>query len=331
MYSLLFLAFLPLGVLSSPRTTLGNLDFPDPSVTFDPATSKWYAFATSGNTNNVQVAWSPSFPSFTSADARWTLLNKIDLLPTPGDWVNDTLPLIWAPDVHFIPQTKTYVMYYSGRLSGSPYHCIGVAVSKTSILGPYTPHPHPFACPDHDGGAIDSSGFFDAETNRRYVIYKVDGSAKGKGGPCGNGDKPGFPTPFVLQEVDISDGFTPVGPATTVLDRIPEIDGPLIEAPNLVKTKRGRYVLFYSSHCYNTVEYDVRYAVAENIKGPWVRMGELIGRATQDYGFVAPGGASVVQGGEGGMVFHADCEAGRCMYETSWGVGEKGEVVLSDA
>ncbi|KAK4170721.1 hypothetical protein QBC36DRAFT_341408 [Triangularia setosa] len=71
-------------------------------------------------------------------------------------------------------------MYYSGRLSGSPYHCIGVAVSRTSILGPYTPHVQPFACPDTDGGAIDASGFYDTEQNRRCVIYKVDGSAKGK-------------------------------------------------------------------------------------------------------------------------------------------------------
>ncbi|KAK0732496.1 glycosyl hydrolase [Apiosordaria backusii] len=291
MIFLLFLLSLPSRVLSAPRAALGNLDFPDPSITFDPVTSKWYAFATSGNTNNVQVASSPSFPSFTSAGARWTYLSKLDLLPTPGDWVNDTLPLIWAPDIHYIEPSKAYVMYYSGLLSGSPYHCIGVAVSRTSILGPYTAHPTPFACPDHDGGAIDSSGFLDTETNKRYVIYKVDGSAKGKGGPCGNGDKPGFPTPFKLQEVDITDGFTPIGPATTILDRIPDIDGPLIEAPSLVKTKKeGKYVLFYSSHCYNTLDYDVRYAVAEDIKGPWKRMGELIGRETQDYGFAAPGG-----------------------------------------
>lgn len=129
----------------------------------------------------------------------------------------------------------------------------------------------------------------------------------------------------------MKDGFTPVGEAITILDRIEEVDGPLIEAPSLVKTRKGKYVLFYSSHCYNTAEYDVRFAVAEDIKGPWVRMGELMGKETRDYRFPAPGGgASVVQAEGGGMVFHADCEAGRCMYETGWGVGERGEVVLSD-
>jgi hypothetical protein len=77
----------------------------------------------------------------------------------------------------------------------------------------------------------------------------------------------------------------------------------------------GRFVLFYSSHCFNADGYDVRYAVAERVEGPYVKRGRLLG--TGDFGLVRPGGATAVEGG-GVLVFHAECEAGRCMYETEY-------------
>ncbi|KAK3985054.1 family 43 putative glycoside hydrolase [Cladorrhinum sp. PSN332] len=320
----LLLPFLPF-TTPAPQTTLGNLDFPDPSITYDPTTQKWYAFATQSDSIHVQVATSPSFPVSTD----WTYLSHTDILPVPGKWVNPCSPRIWAPDIHFLNSTQTWIMYYSGLLSGSGYHCIGTAVSNTSILGPYTAHDEPFVCPTPEGGAIDASGFLNEEDGTRYVIYKVDGSAKGPGGPCGNGIPPGEPTPFRLQQVDPDDGVTKIGDEVEVLDRDPELDGPLIEAPSLVKVG-SRWLLFYSSHCYNSEDYDVKYAVSENgVKGPYVRGGQLIGKEKRDFGFVSPGGASgivVDQSGKGAMVFHADCPAGRCMYETEWVMGIDGIV-----
>jgi hypothetical protein len=127
--------------------------------------------------------------------------------------------------------------------------------------------------------------------------------------------------------VDGRDGVTLVGGAVTVLDRDPEVDGPLVEAPSLVRVDGGSFVLFYSSHCFDTPEYDVRYAVAESIRGPYVRMGQLLGSEAGSFGLEAPGGATSVPGG-GGLLFHANCPAGRCMYETEY-VVEDGVVRIT--
>ncbi|KAK4223993.1 family 43 putative glycoside hydrolase [Podospora fimiseda] len=307
-----------------PEQALGNLDFPDPSITYDPRTQKWYSFATQSASIHVQAASSPFF--FPST---WSLLPKVDLLPVPGKWVNSVNPLIWAPDVHYINSSSTgqkWIMYYSGLLSGSEYHCVGAAVSYTGILGPYEAGDEPYICPVEQGGAIDASGY--EEDGKRYVVYKVDGSAKGPGGPCGNGIPPGEPTPLRLQEVYWDDGVTKIGEEVELLDRDSELDGPLIEAPNLVKIE-GKWVLFYSSHCYNSGDYDVKYAVSEEgVKGPYVRGGQLIGKLRGNFGFRSPGGASavVLESGRGGMVFHADCGVGRCMWETEWVMGRDGVV-----
>ncbi|KAK3341858.1 glycosyl hydrolase [Lasiosphaeria hispida] len=306
--------------LAAPAPTLGNLDFPDPSITWDPQTSAWYAFATQGNGHNTQAAHSPSL------HGPWTFLPHIDLLPVPGPWVDAVHPDIWAPDVRYLPATDSFVLYYSGLHAASPYHCIGTATAP-NITGPYTAAAEPFACPLADGGAIDASGFVDEAARARYVVYKVDGSSKGAGGPCGNGDPPGLPTPIRLQQVDFRDGVTPVGEATVILDRDPAVDGPLIEAPSLVKAN-GTYVLFYSSHCYNVPEYDVKYATAKEITGPYKRQPELMGKASDTFELEATGGASSVAGG-GTMVLHANCPAGRCMYQTDFAV-EDGLVVIAD-
>ncbi|GAB1309955.1 hypothetical protein MFIFM68171_00165 [Madurella fahalii] len=305
---------------AAPQQTLGNLDFPDPSITFDPQTSQWYAFATQGNGKLVQAATAPS------AHGPWEYLRDTDPLPRPGGWVNQTHPGVWAPDVQYLDGAGSFVLYYSARLRGSPYHCVGVATAPNAT-GPYAPRDEPWVCPVREGGAIDASGFRDDADGSRWVVYKVDGSAKGPGGPCGNGDPPGEPTPFRLQRVDERDGITPVdGGPVEILDRIPEVDGPLIEAPSIVKGPgtEGRFVLFYSSHCFNVPGYDVRYATAERINGPYERKGQLIG--TGDFGYEAPGGATGVAGG-GAMVFHANCPAGRCMYETEY-IMEGGEITI---
>ncbi|KAK4236608.1 glycosyl hydrolase [Achaetomium macrosporum] len=307
--------------LASPQQTLGNLDFPDPSITYDPHSSTWYAFATQGNNKNIQAASAPS------PQGPWTYLPSTDPLPVPGSWVDTTSPRIWAPDVQYLSESDTFVLYYSGLVAGSAYHCVGAATAD-NITGPYTPGDEPLVCPLDEGGAIDAAGFRDETDGSRWVVYKVDGSAKGPGGPCGNGDPPGEPTPLRLQRVDEGDGVTLVGDAITILDRDPEVDGPLVEAPSLVRVGDGGggggFVLFYSSHCFNSAEYDVRYAMAERIQGPYTRKGQLIGKQTEDFGLEAPGGATGAVGRKA-LVFHASCPAGRCMYETEY-VVEGGEI-----
>jgi beta-xylosidase len=215
-------------------------------------------------------------------------------------------------------------MYYSAALKQfSNRHCIGAAVSG-SPEGPFQPMGDtPLICPDPSGqgvdvnpfipsagrgGAIDASGFKDAD-GKRYIVYKVDGNSVGSGGSCGNSNPGATPTPIMLIEVN-ADGVTPIGSPTQLLDRM-DIDGPLIEAPNLVRSADGTYNLFFSSNCYNTPQYDVSWATAPSIFGPYTRTGPLI--TTQVGGLTAPGGASIASDGVH-MAFHADFGNGRAMF-----------------
>lgn len=289
-----------------------DANFPDPSLLQDG--NAWFAYGTNNGHANVQIATSPDF-------AEWTLTGR-DALPHPGAWADHEKPSVWAPSV-IKNDNGDFVMYYSARSAKSPtQHCIGIATAK-SAWGPFVARPATaFPCDIPAGGAIDASGFRDADGSR-YVLYKVDGNSVGHGGHCGNANNPVDPTPLMLQKV-AGDGMALIGPPVQILDRS-GTDGPLIEAPSLVRTGDGKYVLFFSSNCFLTPLYgkfpslynhlldakasyvnlcgsDISYAMADHVAGPYVKAGPLAVTGTD--GLVAPGGASV--DGEGKrMVFHA--------------------------
>lgn len=94
MSSALLLAFASTALLSgfvtAESTRVIDADFPDPCVI--QVDDGYYAFATTGNGVNVQVASSSDFAS-------WELLSGIDALPGPfPSWVASS-PAVWAPDV----------------------------------------------------------------------------------------------------------------------------------------------------------------------------------------------------------------------------------------
>lgn len=199
-------------------------------------------------------------------------------------------------------------MYYSANSAADPTkHCVGAATASNPN-GPFTPQATALYCPLSTGGAIDPSGFKDTD-GTRYVVYKVDGNSLGHGGTCSNTVAPIVPTPIMLQKVQ-GDGFTPVGSPVQILDRSAG-DGPLVEAPALMRTADGHYVLFFSSQCYNTAGYDVSYAMASSIDGPFLKYGPFAVTGTN--GLFAPGGAHVAFDGTS-MVFHAGVWPNRYMY-----------------
>jgi beta-xylosidase len=280
-------------------------DFPDPSVLQD-TDGQWYTFATAGNGKQVQVAQAAA------SKGPWNLLNK-DLLPDGGDWT--TSKNTWAPDVHRLDD-GSYVMYYSGQVKNSTaFHCIGVATSK-NVTGTFTPSDTPFVCDLSVGGAIDPSGFQDTD-GTRYVVYKIDGNSIGHGGSCGNEVAPIVSTPLMLQQVK-ADGITKVGSPVQLLDRT-DADGPLVEAPAILRNAAGKYVLFFSSGCYTESSYNVNYAVADSIKGPYTRSTSPLVTTDDSFGLNAPGGATPLVDGSA-MVFHADCPQGRCLFVNKIGV-----------
>ena len=206
-----------------------------------------------------------------------------------------------------------YVMYYCGEAKAKiNHHCVGTAISD-SPTGPFVPSNTPLSCRLDQGGSIDPAGFKDSDGSR-YVVFKVDGNSIGHGGDCNNGVEPLVPTPIMLQKV-AADGVTPLGDAVQILDRnTADGDGPLVEAPSLV-LKDGIYYLFYSTHCFTDPTYDVRWATATSITGPYQKTNvELLKNG--EYGLTSPGGATVCGCGDR-MLFHGFCDAAktiRCMY-----------------
>ena len=166
-----------------------------------------------------------------------------------------------------------------------------------------------------EGGAIDPAGFLDAD-GKQYVVYKIDGNSIGHGGNCGNGVAPIVPTPLMLQEVSATNGSTPIGDPVQILDR-GEADGPLIEAPSLVRvpdaTSAGGwlYILFFSSNCYTGGKYDTSYATSSS--GVYATGEEYVKAkkpllVTGMSGLYSPGGLDVGMGPGAKLqvLFHAD-------------------------
>lgn len=293
----------PLHNLQSRATAINPVissNFADPSILQD-SDGTWYAFATNNNPGpNVPAASAPA-PA-----GPWTVLSN-DLMPNPGAWSNGNN--VWAPDVRKIGDT--YVLYYTATYAGqTAQHCVGAATANT-ILGPYTALSSPLACPLSTGGAIDPSGFTDLD-GTHYVVYKIDGNSIGHGGSCGNSVDPIVPTPIMLQQLE-ADGVTPVGSPIELLDR-GQYDGPLIEAPNML-LYQGTYFLFFSSNCYSSTLYDVSYATASSVKGPFTKSSAPLMVTDNPFEITAPGGATATVDGRS-MVFHANCPAGRCMFES---------------
>lgn len=204
-----------------------------------------------------------------------------------------------------------FVLYFTAYATDNQgSHCIGAATSKDPA-GPYQPADQPIACRLGEGGVIDVSGFQDHD-GTYYAVYKVDANNLGGGGACGNGDLQ-RDTPIELQRLG-SDALTPVGDPIRILSR-DDSDGPLIEAPSLVRAADGTYVLFYSSHCFNSPEYDAKYATAPTVSGPYTKASQplLNSGATLS----SPGGVDIGPEGKR-MLFHADKTAGDPSIRQTW-------------
>ncbi|CEL08659.1 hypothetical protein ASPCAL11806 [Aspergillus calidoustus] len=273
--------------LAQPSRVL-DINFPDPAVI--QTSQGYYAFGTQSNGVRVPVARSDDFTS-------WTLLEETDALPEPyPQWINESNPQVWAPDVVELDD-GSFVMYFSAIATSSGKHCIGTAKS-TSVTGSYTGQETPLACHTDEGGAIDASGFQDTD-GTRYVVYKVDGNSL-------NGDGTTHPTPIMLQRL-ASDGVTAEGDPVQILDR-DEADGPLVEAPSLLHVD-GTYYLSFSSNWYNSLNYDVSYATASAVTGPYTKVQApdaplLVSGDGSDVGPLGgPGGADFLDVNR--MVFHA--------------------------
>ncbi|KAF7343670.1 Arabinanase/levansucrase/invertase superfamily protein [Mycena sanguinolenta] len=263
-----------------------NTDFPDPGLILPNGQPPWYAYSTSSVHGKVPYAISEDF-------VEWTPVQG-DALPNPGSWVDSSNSGIWAPDVRQIT-SNSYVMYYTAFSAADGNHCIGAATSSTPA-GPFTPQSAPILCDSSGGGVIDASGF---------------GSPRGKGQS----------TPIFIQHLG-ADGFTLQGSATQLITNDP-VDGGVVEAPSMVYWD-GWYYLFFSSNSYNTLYYDISYAVATSATGPFTKVqapnAPLL--TSGKCGTAGPGGATVINVLDQyvNAVFHSDingqdASGGRAMWQ----------------
>lgn len=102
-----------------------------------------------------------------------------------------------------------------------------------------------------------------------------------------------------------ADGITPDGSPITIMDRI-ESDGPLIEAPSIIRSDDGVYFLFFSSGCTRNPSYDVKYAWSHSVTGPYTRAEHPLLK-TGSWDLLAPGSIGIRRSdtGQVKMAFHA--------------------------
>ncbi|KAF7368306.1 Arabinanase/levansucrase/invertase superfamily protein [Mycena venus] len=174
--------------------------------------------------------------------------------------------------------------------------------------GPFAPQSGPILCDASGGGVIDASGF-EAPGGALYLVWKVDGNSMGKS------------TPIFIQPLG-ADGFTLQGSATQLITD-DSVDGGIVEAPSLVFWD-GFYYLFFSSNSFNTLFYDVSYAIAKSATGPYTKVqapnAPLL--VSGDCGTAGPGGATVINVLDNfvNAVFHSDingkdASGGRAMWQ----------------
>ncbi|MCW2633709.1 MAG: hypothetical protein JWQ99_76 [Blastococcus sp.] len=255
-------------------------DFPDPDVLEVDGT--YYAYATNGNSQNVQVATSTDLTS-------WEVLTT-DALPQLPAWV---IPgKTWAPEVTMFGPGR-FVMYATTTNFDPTLQCIAAATAD-SPEGPFTMvGDGMLVCPEDEGGAIDASTFTD-DDGSRYLLWKNDGNC------CG------LDTWLHLAPLS-EDGLTLAGEATKLVKQDREWEGNLVEAPTLVK-RDGTYTLLYSCNDYGGDQYKIGYATADSITGPYTKGEEpLYTTDASDGRYIGPGGQDVVVAPDGSdqLVFHS--------------------------
>jgi beta-xylosidase len=265
-----------------PRFAI-NQDFPDPDVLLVGGT--YYAYSTNTPGTNVQVATSP--------DAKkWTLSGK-DALPTLPDWT--TPGKTWAPEVTELSPGR-FVMYFTASNREPRLQCVNVAASD-SPSGPFVASgTAALFCPEGEGGAIDAATFLDRD-GQRFLVAKNDGNC------CG--------LDTWLQLAPLSaDGLSLEAKPRKVLKQGLAWEGILIEAPTLIR-HGDRYFLFYSAGDYAGANYEIGYASATSVFGPYKKHPTpLLSTKSSRGRYTGPGGQDVVTKPDGStlLVFHSWAE-----------------------
>jgi hypothetical protein len=243
-------------------------NFPDPSVFYDAATGRYYAYATTTGGSYV--------PAMSSTDARTWIARPAypqpacvggehdpffnDSLPCPASWSPNVnggrlSKAIWAPGVARIG--NRFVLFYAARVDPRTNRfCLSVATSADP-LGPFVDtSTAPFHCDSDPNGSIDPQPFVDPTTGIPYLLWKSEGV-------------PGrTPTRLWVRQLS-ADGtsWAPGTSAVALLGTSQGWEGNVIENPSMVRYG-GRWLLFYSGNEWNSAEYATGMAFCDSLAGP---------------------------------------------------------------
>ncbi|PVH95692.1 glycoside hydrolase family 43 protein [Periconia macrospinosa] len=305
----------------APFREVIHSNFPDPALLHHNGT--WFVYASNNAAGiihsnlhgqqkdlgvaNVQLATSKNFLDWEIQEPAKSPLQELpkwvssEMMASVDTSIAVPRADLWAPDILRRPDGK-FVLYYSATPADEhSIHCIGASVGN-SPKGPFEAESEPIACHPEEGGTIDTNPFLD-HNDTVYILYKIDGNNRGNGGECLNTVPPLKNTPIYLHKME-KDGTTTSGEPIKILDRT-DSDGPLVEAPSLIRTDEGIYILFFSTGCTFDPSYTLKYATSTNITGPYTRAKETLLK-TGTHGLYAPGSASIVRdGSKWRMAFHA--------------------------
>lgn len=266
-----------------------NKDFADPTV-IRAATGKYYAYATQSDFNgkllNIQVA---------SSDDKFNWKLEGDALPQKPAWANTTSSF-WAPDIIYDAHIKKYVLFFSSATNDNSLgKCIGVAFSA-SPTGPFIDKGSPLIC-GQGFVNIDPKAFVDPVTGKKILFW-------------GSGFQP-------IKVQELTDDWQAFKPHTTAKNIV--WPGKEKEYTNLLEGswidyEAGKYYLYYSGDncCGAGAHYAVMVARANNVFGPYTRLGETNKSGSsvileQDSTWLAPGHNSIFGDEKGNkwIAYHA--------------------------
>ncbi|MGH9090912.1 MAG: family 43 glycosylhydrolase [Acidimicrobiales bacterium] len=241
----------PAGTMATARIFNPGGLISDPFVLPTPTLDYLYSSGIGG-------AGQPHLPEHTFA-VMGRFLSAGDAVPALPSWVEPGTGL-WAPDVRKVG--RIYVMWFSGLYrgyvlpTGVPAQCVGVATSR-SPTGPFVAGaPAPTVCQTSEYGDIDPRTFV-APDGREWLYWKNDGNAV-SAHPL---------TTHIYARRLAANGRTPVGPTTVLLANDLPWEGPLVEAPDMVRDGR-RYLLFFAGNSSDAEVNGVGLALCRGPGGP---------------------------------------------------------------
>ncbi len=284
-------------------------NFPDPSVVWDPATQRYYAFSTTTGGVNVPVMWSTDLVTWTARTTH-SIPNANfqfhDALPDPSPpghpWQSSQIAFpdeLWAPAVARLSGngSSSWVMFYALRMNDEGKRCIFYATSPTPD-GPYL-SPRQIYCGDRPLGYIDPSVYADPTTGRTWLLIKDEGQVGvawstiwareiSLAGPT--------TVAWTYPDGNANGWFTPLLSANGGWDR------GVVENPSLMRLSDGQLTLFYSGGWWDSTGYSMGRASCRPLQFSWTPLCSRVGDGQvmrSRNGRVGIGGSAVFVGSTG--------------------------------